>query len=244
METTFAPAAFHSQKEDILALLPVSTVVEYRKGKIIYGPDQPSTSIYLVAAGTVRLSHTANNGHEVLLELMRVGEVFGESAFLNSARTSESATAHENASLMVWPVSAIEDLMTKKPRLAVSLLQILAQRTVDLTHHIERLAKESIRRRLARSLMRFSERLGTRAADGSTRMMPLSHQSLSQHIGTSREVVTSHMNHFRRQGYLNYSRGGIVLYPEGLAIWISSTQSIHESSHQGRANSLSGTTPM
>jgi hypothetical protein len=32
METTFAAAAFQTQREDILALLPVSTVVEYRKG--------------------------------------------------------------------------------------------------------------------------------------------------------------------------------------------------------------------
>src|SRR5690348_17938177 len=105
MQPTYAIAASPAQKEDILALLPVSTIVEYRKGQVIYGPGQPSTSIYLVAAGTVRLSQRANDGHEVLLEIIRVDEVFGESSFLNTARTSETATAHENARVMVWTVS-------------------------------------------------------------------------------------------------------------------------------------------
>jgi CRP/FNR family transcriptional regulator, cyclic AMP receptor protein len=226
METTFAAAAFQTQREDILALVPVSAVVEYRKGQLIYGPGQPSTSIYLVAAGAVRLSHLADDGYEVILEIIRADEVFGESAFLNAARTSDSAAAQENARLMVWPVSAIEDLMTKNPRLAVSLLQVLAQRTTDFAHRIESLAMDNIERRLARSLIRFSERLGTPSVDGSIRMMPLSHELLSRHIGTSREVVTSHMNQFRRQGYLDYSRGGIVLHTAALAAWINRTPPI------------------
>jgi CRP-like cAMP-binding protein len=122
MEATFPTAAFHPQREDILAILPVSTVVEYRKGQIIYGPGQPSTSIYLRVAGTVRLSHITDDGYELVLEIIRAGEVFGESGFVNVARVSERATAHGDVMLMIWRVSAIEDLMTKHPRLAVSLL--------------------------------------------------------------------------------------------------------------------------
>ncbi len=31
-------------------------------------------------------------------------------------------------------------------------------------------------------------------------MMPLTHELLSQYVGTSREIVTHYMNQFRRQG--------------------------------------------
>ena len=48
----------------------------------------------------------------------------------------------------------------KRPRLAVALLQILVQRTIDFTHRIESFSVDNIARRLARSLIRFSERLG------------------------------------------------------------------------------------
>ena len=42
--------------EDPLAHLPCSTIVEYRKGQMIYNQDQPSTSIYLVIDGKVKVS--------------------------------------------------------------------------------------------------------------------------------------------------------------------------------------------
>jgi CRP/FNR family transcriptional regulator, cyclic AMP receptor protein len=46
--------------------------------------------------------------------------------------------------------------------------------------------------------------------------MALSHQLISEHIGTSREVVTQLFNKFRRRGYLEYSRKGILLQGDGL----------------------------
>src|SRR5581483_11406518 len=119
MESSSTVSFSHSEGENIVALLPASALVEYRKGKIIYGPNQPSTSIYLLTAGMVRLSHIGEGGYEVVVELIRPDEVFGESAFLNFSRSSERATAHENTKVMAWPVSAIEELITKRPRLAV-----------------------------------------------------------------------------------------------------------------------------
>jgi len=108
----------------------------------------------------------------------------------------------------------------KRPRLAVALLQILTQRTLDFTHRIEGFSVDNIARRLARSLLRFSERLGTVETDGSVRMSPFTHELLSQYVGTSREIVTHYMNQFRKQGYLRYSRKGITLHREALRGWL------------------------
>ena len=153
------------------------------------------------------------DGSKALLEIVRPDELFGESGFLNPMDRRELATALEDARLMIWPISAVEDLVMKRPRLAVSLLQISAQRSLGFAEHIESLSADSIQRRLARSLIRFSGRLGTQDEHGSVSMMAMTHELLSQHIGTSREVVTSHMNRFRKQGYLDYTRKRIVLYP-------------------------------
>jgi len=244
METIVAAADFQRQREDILELLPVSTVETFRKNQVIYAPDQPSTGISLVVAGTVRLSQIADDGYELLLEIVGVDEVFGESAFLNTAQISETATAHENATLMVWPVPVIEDLMMKTPRLAASLLQVSAQRGADFAHRIESLAFDKIDRRLARALIRFSERLGAPTADGSIRILPISQELLGRHIGTSREVVSAHMNRFRRRGYLDYSRAGIVLHGKTLAAWIANKSPISESSCLDRTSARAATTAL
>ena len=210
--------------EDVLAHLPVSSTTEYGKGQAIYGPDNLSDSIYLVVTGKVGISQIAEDGSEVLLEIVRPEELFGESAFLAAPRRSERATAIEKARLMTWAISDMEELVTRRPRLAVALLQIFAQRNAEFTRRIESFAVDSIERRLARSLLRFSERLGTVEEDGSVRMMPFTHALLSQYVGTSREIVTHYMNQFRKQGYMNYSRQGIFLYRDTFKTMLDSTR--------------------
>jgi CRP/FNR family transcriptional regulator, cyclic AMP receptor protein len=218
--STASMAPSQKMLEDPLAHLPCSSIVEYRKGQIIYNQDQPSASIYLVIDGKVKVSRLADDGHQVVIDIYQPDEFFGESAFLSLPHRAEQATALENVKLMTWTSSEIEDIVMKKPRLAVALMQILVQRTIDFTHRIESFSVDNIARRLARSLIRFSERLGSQEGDGSIRMVPFTHELLSQYVGTSREIVTHYMNQFRRQGYLRYSRKGIILYRDAFREWL------------------------
>jgi CRP-like cAMP-binding protein len=213
----FAP---QRQLEDPLAYLPCSSIVEYRKGEVIYNQAQASTTVYLVIQGKVKVSRLAADGHQVVVDIYQPDEFFGESAFLGLPHRAEQATALEDARLMGWAASEIEDIVMKRPLLAVALLQILTQRTIDFTRRIEGFSMDNIARRLARSLLRFSDRLGTLEADGSVRMSPFTHELLSQYVGTSREIVTHYMNQFRKKGYLRYSRKGITLHREALRGWL------------------------
>jgi CRP-like cAMP-binding protein len=214
MATSLAVLAPQKALEDPLAHLPCSRIVEYKKGQMIYNQDQPSTSIFLIIEGRIKVHRLADDGHQVVVDIYQPDEFFGESALLNLPHRCEQATALENTKLMAWSTAEIEDIIMKRPRLSVALLQILVQRTIDFTHRIESFSVDNIARRLARSLIRFSERQGTVEDDGSVRMTPFTHELLSQYVGTSREIVTHYMNQFRLQGYLKYSRKGIILYRE------------------------------
>jgi CRP/FNR family transcriptional regulator len=220
MATSTTVLAPQKALEDPLAHLPCSSIVEYKRGQMIYNQDQPSTNIFLIIEGRIKVSRLADDGHQVVVDIYQPDEFFGESALLNLPHRCEQATALENTRLMAWTTSELEDIVTKRPRLAVALLQILVQRTIDFTHRIQSFSVDNIARRLARSLIRFSERLGTSEEDGSVRMTPFTHELLSQYVGTSREIVTHYMNQFRRQGYLKYSRKGIVLYREAFRDWL------------------------
>ena len=45
---------------------------------------------------------------------------------------------------------------------------------------------------------------------------PLTHQAIAEYVGTSREIVTSQMNHLRQAGFLRYSRRGVQVYADAL----------------------------
>jgi CRP/FNR family cyclic AMP-dependent transcriptional regulator len=217
-----SPAVVAPQRalEDPLAHLPCSTILEYKKGQIIYNQDQPSTSIHLVIDGKVKVCRLADDGRQVVVDIYQPDEFFGESAFLGLAQRTEVAVALENTKVMTWTTHEIEDITMKRPKLAIALLQLLVQRSMDFGYRIESFSVDNIARRLARTLIRFSERLGSRNDDGSVQMIPFTHELLSQYVGTSREIVTHYMNQFRRQGYLRYSRKGIMLYRDALKEWL------------------------
>ena len=223
MASSIARVASQKALEDPLAFLSCSIIAEYKKGQLIYDQDQPSTSIYLVIEGKVKVSRMGDDGRQVVVDIYQPDEFFGESAILNLPHRSEQAVALDNTRLMAWSGAEIEEMVEKRPRLAVALLQILAQRSSDFTERIESLSADNIVRRLARSLIRFADREGARGDNGSARMAPLTHELLAQYVGTSREIVTHYMNQFRKQGYLQYSRRGIVLDRNALGEWLQQT---------------------
>jgi len=225
MGTSMAPAPHQPAQqqrplEDPLAHLPCSTIVEYRKGQTIYGQDQPSSSLYLVIDGKVKICRMADDGRQVVVDIYQPDEFFGESAFVGESQRTEVAVALESTKLMIWTINEIEDIATRRPKLAIALLQLLVQRSMDFGSRIESFSVDNIARRLARALIRFSERLGQETEDGSVQMIPFTHELLSQYVGTSREIVTHYMNQFRRQGYLRYSRKGILLHRDAMKDWL------------------------
>src|ERR1039458_4521063 len=139
MATSTAVLAPQKALEDPLAHLPCSSIVEYKKGQMIYNQDQPSTNIYLIIEGKIKVSRVADDGHQVVVDIYQPNEFFGESALLNLPRRCEQATALENTKVMTWSTVEIEDIITKRSRLAVALLQILVQRTIDLDRKSTRL---------------------------------------------------------------------------------------------------------
>jgi CRP/FNR family transcriptional regulator len=220
MASSIARVAPQKALEDPLAFLPCSSIAEFKKGQLIYKQDQPSTNIYLVIEGKVKVSRMGDDGRQVVVDIYQPDEFFGESALLNLPHRSEQAAALDRTRLMAWSAAEIEDMVEKRPRLAVALIQILATRLIDFTQRIESLSVDNIARRLARSLIRFADREGTHGDNGSARMAPLTHELLAQYVGTSREIVTHYMNQFRKAGYLDYSRRGIVLDRNALGEWL------------------------
>jgi CRP/FNR family transcriptional regulator len=220
--STGAAALYKETKplEDPLAYLPCSNMLEFRKGQTIYNQTQPSSGIHLIIDGTVKVCRTANDGRQVVVDIYQPDEFFGESGLLGQTQGEESAIALKSTRLMTWTTEEIENLSTKRPKLAIALVQLLVQRSMDFGARVESFSTDPVQRRLARSLVRFSDRFGHQEEDGSMQINAFTHELLSQHVGTSREIVTHFMNQFRRDGYLRYSRKNIFVYRESLRDWL------------------------
>jgi CRP-like cAMP-binding protein len=99
--------------------------LEYKKEAVIYSPVQPSTNLYMILRGTVKVHCMGDDGREAIVDIYHIDEFFGESALLNSRNRSEGAVALEqNTRIMAWASSVVQELMVERPRLGVALLQM------------------------------------------------------------------------------------------------------------------------
>jgi CRP/FNR family transcriptional regulator, cyclic AMP receptor protein len=205
------------EMEDALMYLPRKGVTDYRKGQTIFDENQPSQSLHLVVQGRVKVSIPLESGAQTVVDIFSTDDFFGESSLLTTDhRHALRAVALEGVTLMSWAGAEIEEQVEKQPRLGVALLQMLIKRTVDHEERIQSFALDKTPERVIRSLLRFAARQGIQGDDGSVRIPPLTHQVISEYVGTSREIVTFQMNHLRQQGFLRYSRRGIDVYADAL----------------------------
>src|SRR5262249_36856653 len=107
--------------EDPLDYLPRSQIVEYRKGQVVYNQDAPSTSIYVILKGRVKVSRLAAGGRPVLVNIYQTNEFFGESALVHLPQRLEVAIALDNTKLMTWNISEVEELAVRQPRLGMGV---------------------------------------------------------------------------------------------------------------------------
>jgi CRP/FNR family cyclic AMP-dependent transcriptional regulator len=207
--------------EDPLAHLPCSTIEKFTKGDIIYGQDQKSTRLYLVIDGKVKLlRHSRNNPRPLLIDIYGCDSFFGQSCLIGLEH-AESAIAMEDTQLMSWTSEEIAGIAANRPMLTIALMQLIIQRGSDFQNRIESLLLDYIDRRLAHALLRFAERFGSQSPDGMVKMMPLTHELLAQYVGTSREIITIWMIHFRKLGFLQYSRVSLAIHADALRHWLN-----------------------
>ncbi len=206
--------------EEVLAYLPCSDIHSFSKDEQIYGPGNDPHCICLLIDGRVKLLRLTEAGVTVAVDIYQAGDFFGESALLSVPRDEEQALAVEPAKVMAWTAAEIANLIAGEPRLAVALMQVVVKRSLDFKNRLESLSAEDTSHRLGRALVDFADR--SRAAEENTdvTIAPLTHELLAQYVGTSREIVSQHMGKLRRNGYIGYSRKGILVHRDSLKDWL------------------------
>ena len=203
--------------EDPLALLPRRKPQQFERDQTIYSPEDLAESLYLVVNGAVKISRiSSETGRETVIDVEASESFFGISCLLHASDRGEQAIALERSQVMEWHVSDLRELIARTPELGPALMRMVAHKLVEADSRIESFANDHIPRRLVKALLRLGERFGERSSATTIRLMPLTHELLARHVGTSREIVTQHMSCLRKQGLLEYSRSGLEFNPDKL----------------------------
>ncbi|TAL33936.1 MAG: Crp/Fnr family transcriptional regulator [Spirochaetes bacterium] len=104
--------------------------VDYSPGEIIFCEYEPGNEFYFIQNGRVKIVKIINNT-EKTLDVLEVGDVFGEMAILEEQPRSASAIAMDHVKLLKFRRENFDALLQGNPQLAYKLLIIFSKRIYD-----------------------------------------------------------------------------------------------------------------
>ena len=99
----------------------------YPKDTMICSESEPGDELYIIQKGTIKVSKIVDN-KEVLLALLKPGDIFGEMALLENKPRSASGIANQEVTVMVVNKANFQRMVQSQPQLITRLTQLLAER--------------------------------------------------------------------------------------------------------------------
>lgn len=179
--------------------LRTDTRLHFEASQTVYASGDEDDALYLIESGQVKLSLSSAAGKDCLLAVYTEGDVFGESCFNGTGRRSESAVAMQRT---VVRRVARRELAVESASPAIALLRHLALRLAEREAAILDLVTMSSEQRLANVLLAMAEKTGS--PDGPHLVLEhrISHEELSQIVGTTRPRITAFLARFGHLGLI------------------------------------------
>jgi CRP-like cAMP-binding protein len=210
-----------TQTADFLATVPLFSALDrielqrfadvtrekfYPKGSVILFENDPGDSLFVVRAGRVKVVLIGEDGREVILGVLGVGEHFGELSLIDDRPRSAHVIAMDDSHLLVLRREDFRARVEASPKVAWGLLAELSRRLRRADDKIGGLVLLDVPGRIARLLVDLADEGGGQAIEKS-----LTHQTIAQMIGASRETVSRAMKDFQDAGWITVERRRIAL---------------------------------
>lgn len=193
-------------ESDLAAFAELTRERNYPKGSVIVFEDDPGDALYLVAAGQVKVVIIAEDGREVILSVLGEGSFFGEMAVIDDEPRSAHVIAMEGSSVLVLRREDFYTRLRASPEVTISLLRELSRRLRRADEKIGSLVLLDVNGRVAHLLLRMADDEG-----GDRITKKLTHHTIAQMIGSSRETVSRTMRNLVERGIIQVTRKEIAL---------------------------------
>ncbi len=185
----------------------------------VFRQGDPPDGVCIVKKGLVKIVSISEKGAEQILHILRPGDVFGELILIGAPRPF-TAVALTDAAVSILPLAKLQDLIATSPAFSRNYLRLLSMRLYELEQVFPALVQAWPHHRLAKELLHLAEDLGDETPMGTRVTLRLTHELLSNLIGSSRETVTLLIHKFEEIGLVRREGRDLFLNRERLAEYL------------------------
>jgi CRP-like cAMP-binding protein len=192
---------FSGVSSEVLTLI-ASLLIERRfpKHKTIVEEGAPGDYMYIISEGRVKVTKLSGDGREKILELLEVGDFFGEMSLFDEAPRSASVKAMSDVRILALARNDFLRLLSRSPDLALSVIQELTRRLRQVDEQASSLSFQRVKERTMGLIVRLAKDASSH--EGRRKTPVLTHQQIADMIGTSRETVTRAVKGLKEEGWL------------------------------------------
>jgi CRP/FNR family transcriptional regulator, cyclic AMP receptor protein len=186
-------------------------VAHFAKGETVYSQGGFCSSVLYIKSGIVKLSATNEDGKEAAIAILEAGDFLGEACLRKAIPEREvRAMAMGSATVFIIQKKEMLRVLREEQDFRNYFISYLLRRNVRTEADLLDQLCNSSEKRLARALVLLTRQDNANAAK--TNVLDIPQETLAQLIGTTRGRVNVFMNKFRRQGFIDYSRGRLRVH--------------------------------
>ncbi len=183
-----------------------------QKKQIIFHKGEEGGQLYLLMTGVVQISSMSDQGKEIILDLLKSGEVFGEISLFDEMDRSATATTLEYSDLLIIKRKDFIPFLEKNPQVAIKMLTGLSKRLRQTNITLEDMLFKTLPSRLAKKLIELSDNYGEELPNGELRIsLSLSHTQLGNMVDSSRESICRQLGVWQVDDVIRVDHGYIII---------------------------------
>ncbi len=177
-----------------------------KKGDVLYGGGADCTGLLLVKSGQLRAFILSDEGREITVYRLFERDMclFSASCILRSIQFDVTVTAEKDTELWIISADIYKKIMEESAAAANYTNEIMASRFSEVMWLLEQVMWKSMDKRVAAFLLE-------EAAIEDTDRLNITHESIANHLGTHREVITRMLRYFQREGMVSLTRGSVEI---------------------------------
>lgn len=196
---------------EIRSLAEVAMVRHVSIDTIILLAEEEGDTLFVIVNGRVKVTVMSEDGREVILSILKDGDIFGEMSLLDGKPRSASVISTEETEVIMLRRSDFLARLTTNPEMATKMLATLASRLRRTNRQVESLALLNVYGRIAGTLLQLAEDQGVKTPQGITIPERPIHQEIANMAGTTRETVSRVLTDLERRGYVTRDGRSIAI---------------------------------
>lgn len=203
---------FSSLKQDsMMELNKISSMKEVEKNQPIYFPNEPSSSIFFLKTGRVKISKYNSDGKEIIMAFISPGEVFGEMAYLGEGERTDIALTVEPSYICAINKNDFTQFIEKNPALNLKVTRIIGLKLKSYSERIEDLVFKDAKQRVISFLVKLSVENGKQVGDQVFVKPFLKHQDIADLTACARQTVNDVLTDLREKNIIDFDRKKLII---------------------------------